>query len=85
MPNNKFLAQNGILKAEFCIVMDGGNVPMRMNSKGVLWSSPKPSLFPTRALANRAITNSLRYAERSRNLHWQRSDYSVVKLSLVMS
>jgi hypothetical protein len=77
------LRKNGILMAEFCIVMEEGGVPMRMNSKGVLWSSPKPSLFPTRAMANRAITNSLRYAERS-HLNWQRDDYRVVKLTLVM-
>lgn len=84
MTKTRLLSANGILKAEFCIVVDGAGTPMRMNKKGILWSSPKPSLFPTRYIAERAITDSLRYAERSRSLHWQRDDYEIIKLALVM-
>jgi len=83
---SKYLDSNGILLAEFCIVCDGSGAPMRRNAKGILWSSPKPSVFVSRSLAERAITNSLRYAEKARvNLHWQRDDYTIVKLNLVLN
>lgn len=86
MDESKYLKTNGILLAEFCIVTDGGGAPMRRNSKGILWSSPKPSLFMSRSSAERAIVNSLRYAAKARvNLHWQRDDYNIVKLYLATS